>query len=102
MLYQKLAGRKYQENSLYLHSLPIRKKKLTLSVIIILNMAFFMVSNLYGNDNDGQYRFTIQLEAGPVWQGRNDVQIPNNENGTRFSLVDLVGPKTEPYRSDII
>jgi hypothetical protein len=31
------------------------------------------------------------LELGPVWQGRNDVQIPNNQNGTRFSLVELVG-----------
>jgi len=36
-------------------------------------------------------RFVIELEAGPVWQTRNDVQIPNTEAGTRFSLVDLVG-----------
>jgi hypothetical protein len=33
----------------------------------------------------------FELEAGPVWQGRNDVQIPNTDAGTRFSLVDLVG-----------
>jgi hypothetical protein len=26
-----------------------------------------------------------------VWQSRNDVQIPNNETGTRFSLVDVLG-----------
>jgi len=36
-------------------------------------------------------RFQIELEAGPVWQSRNDVQIPNDETGTRFSLVDLAG-----------
>jgi hypothetical protein len=36
-------------------------------------------------------RFVIELEAGPVWQSRNDVQIPNTNAGTRFSLVDLVG-----------
>lgn len=36
-------------------------------------------------------RFTLELEAGPVWQTVNDVQIPNNSSGTRFSLVDLVG-----------
>jgi hypothetical protein len=36
-------------------------------------------------------RFVFELEAGPVWQSRNDVQIPNDELGTRFSLVDLVG-----------
>jgi len=35
-------------------------------------------------------RFLIEVEAGPVWQARNDVQIPN-ETGTRFSLTDLVG-----------
>ena len=35
-------------------------------------------------------RFAIELEAGPVWQTRNDVRIPN-ETGTEFSLVDVVG-----------
>ena len=36
-------------------------------------------------------RFNLELEAGPVWQSSNDVQIPNSELGTRFSLKDLVG-----------
>ncbi|MGD8896060.1 MAG: hypothetical protein PVJ73_08505 [Acidobacteriota bacterium] len=36
-------------------------------------------------------RLSVELEAGPVWQARNDVQIPNDELGTRFSLEDLVG-----------
>jgi hypothetical protein len=36
-------------------------------------------------------RFTLELEAGPVWQSKNDVQVPNNETATRFSLVDLAG-----------
>jgi len=35
--------------------------------------------------------FSVELEAGPVWQSRNDVQIPNDERGTRFSLEDLAG-----------
>lgn len=35
--------------------------------------------------------FVVELEAGPVWQSRNDVQIPNDEDGTRFSLVELTG-----------
>jgi hypothetical protein len=35
--------------------------------------------------------FEIEFEAGPVWQTLNDVQIPNNADGTRFSLVDAVG-----------
>ena len=36
-------------------------------------------------------RFTLELEAGPAWQSRNDVEIPNDGTGTRFSLVDVVG-----------
>jgi hypothetical protein len=41
-------------------------------------------------------RFALELEAGPVWQSRNDVQIPNDDTGTRFSLVDLAGEGPEP------
>jgi hypothetical protein len=37
------------------------------------------------------YRFDLRLEAGPTWQSRNKVQIPNDRNGTRFSLEDLAG-----------
>jgi hypothetical protein len=33
----------------------------------------------------------IEVEGGPFWQSRNNVQIPNDESGTRFSLTDLVG-----------
>ena len=38
-----------------------------------------------------QSGFKLELEAGPVWQTRNDVQVPNTDEGTRFSLVDLAG-----------
>ncbi|MBC8425945.1 hypothetical protein H8E07_17675 [bacterium] len=33
----------------------------------------------------------LEMETGPVWQTVNDLQIPNSDAGTRFSLVDLVG-----------
>lgn len=36
-------------------------------------------------------RWLLELEAGPVWQSRNDVQIPNDATGTRFALDDLAG-----------
>ena len=36
-------------------------------------------------------RFSLELEVGPVWQSRNDVEIPNDGPATRFSLEDLVG-----------
>lgn len=36
-------------------------------------------------------RFVLRLEGGPAWQSLNDVQIPNDASGTRFSLYDLAG-----------
>ncbi len=41
-------------------------------------------------------RFVIEIEGGPVWQSRNDLQIPNDASGTRFSLVDLAGTGPQP------
>ena len=35
-------------------------------------------------------RATLSVEAGTVWQARNDVRIPP-DTGTEFSLVDLIG-----------
>jgi hypothetical protein len=31
----------------------------------------------------------LELEAGPAWQSKNNVQIPNDSAGDRFSLSDL-------------
>ncbi len=36
-------------------------------------------------------RIQLELEAGPAWISRNDVQIPNNASATRFSLNDITG-----------
>ena len=36
-------------------------------------------------------RFDVRLEIGPTWQARNKVQIPNDDEGSRFSLKDLAG-----------
>ena len=38
-----------------------------------------------------EQRFALHVEAGAVWQARNDVQIPNDDQGTRFSLEDVAG-----------
>ncbi|MDX1568407.1 MAG: hypothetical protein R3223_11445, partial [Longimicrobiales bacterium] len=34
---------------------------------------------------------SVEVEAGPVWQSYNDVEIPNDGTATRFSLYDLAG-----------
>lgn len=40
---------------------------------------------------DDDPRFEFELEAGPVWQARNEVEIPNDGTATRFSLEKLAG-----------
>ena len=40
--------------------------------------------------------FEILLEASPVWQSYNDVEIPNDGTATRFSLYDILGPGPRP------
>jgi hypothetical protein len=36
-------------------------------------------------------RFSVEVEAGAVWQSYNDVEIPNDGSASRFSLSDLAG-----------
>ena len=35
--------------------------------------------------------FMVELEGGAIWQSLNNVQLPNDASGTRFSLVDVIG-----------
>jgi hypothetical protein len=49
------------------------------------------VETVFGAETEKVPTFIIELEAGPTWQSRNDVQIPNNEDGSRFSMIDLQG-----------
>lgn len=58
---------------------------------LILMALLIAAAPAAGSDGRAQSRFVVELEGGPVWQSRNDVQIPNTQNGTRFSLVDVVG-----------
>ena len=39
----------------------------------------------------------FELEGGATWQSYNDVQIPNDPSGTRFSLAELAG--SGPWRA---
>ena len=41
-------------------------------------------------------RWSLGLDAGAVWQSRNDVQIPG-DSGTRFSLDNLIGTGPFPF-----
>ena len=55
---------------------------------VVLGCTILLPSSVTAQDDS---RFSLELEVGPTWQSKNDVQIPNTELGTRFSLEDLVG-----------
>ena len=40
---------------------------------------------------EGDNRFSIELEAGIAGQANNNIQIPNDAAGTRFNLKDVIG-----------
>jgi len=52
-------------------------------------MLFHPVIATTADQNAGE-KFYFELEAGPVWQSNNDVQLPG-DSGTRFSFKDLTG-----------
>jgi hypothetical protein len=62
--------------------------------VLVLLLTIVHVMELSAAE-DSFSRFALELEAGPVWQTKNTVQVPNTDEGTRFSLVDLIG--TGPY-----
>jgi hypothetical protein len=49
----------------------------------------FILSISAANGAD-QKKFGIEIEAGPLWQSRNDVRVPN-DTGTKFSLREIQG-----------
>jgi len=42
-------------------------------------------------DETGLRGFGLEIEAGPVWQGMNDVEIPNDGTATRIAVEELIG-----------
>lgn len=58
--------------------------------VIIGALTLAVGSTLTGQESS-RTRLELELEASPVWQTRNDVQIPNDLSGTRFSLVEPLG-----------
>lgn len=46
-----------------------------------------LTANSFGEEE----AFRLELEVGPTWQTRNDVQIPNDATADRFDLTDVLG-----------
>jgi hypothetical protein len=57
------------------------------TILILLILFAFSAQPALADIQSG----SIELESGTIWQSLNNVQIPNTESGTRFSLFNLVG-----------
>ena len=69
---------------------------------VLATAALVIATPARGQAGRATPRLELELEAGPVWQSRNVAQIPNDESGTRFSLVSLVGKGPWPAaRGDV-
>jgi hypothetical protein len=65
--------------------------RLQIAVVgFFLLWVFCHTSSAFANSRDAGKRFDIELEAGSVWQSKNDVRIPG-DNGTHYSFRDLTG-----------
>lgn len=60
-------------------------------IAVLLVALTASIATVSAAKSDTTSAVVVELEAGPVWQGRNDVQIPNDADGTRFSMIDLQG-----------
>lgn len=66
-------------------------KRKTLNSVICTILISLAAAPVSGSAIKTEPVLVFEFEAGPVWQSRNDVQIPNDRDGTYFSLVDAVG-----------
>lgn len=51
----------------------------------------------YSNAQTNHEGVYLEFEAGPVWFSRNDVRIPNNDQGTRFDMAAVTGSGPDFY-----
>jgi hypothetical protein len=58
-------------------------------MVVLLVSLLAAATSVSASETEEASTLIVELEGGPVWQSRNDVQIPNNEEGSRFSLEDL-------------
>lgn len=69
-------------SSLSLATLALRSPSVTLKLLLVFGLASTV---------NAANRVDIKLSIGASAQQSNDVQIPNDSNGTRFSLNDIAG-----------
>ncbi len=71
------------------------KNLLRLAVIAVVTLPALVLAE---GTMSPDHRFSLEFETGAVWQSRNQIQIPDSNNGTRFGLTDIQGNGPEVQR----
>lgn len=69
--------------------IPIKRG--TFAVLLAGFGALVAAAPAAGQAPESDSRFLVELEGGPVWQTKNDIQVPNDARGTPIPLDDLTG-----------
>ena len=71
--------------------LVISTSRRFITTLLVITVFFLMSQTVRAETVGAENAIDIRLSVGNSFQSRNDVQIPNTEAGTRFSLFDAVG-----------
>lgn len=66
--------------------MPFTSRSLVIVGLIAWSMACEVAWSWEGS---ADRRFALEFETGAIWQSRNQIQIPDSAEGTRFDLRDL-------------
>jgi len=59
--------------------------------LVAASAALALAQPAAGQAPGSESRVIVELEGGPVWQTKNDIQVPNDDTGTRIALDELTG-----------
>lgn len=69
--------------------LDVVVRRAAVSSVAMVCLVLIHPSHAAADPETDMRRFQIEFETGAIWQGRNEIHIPDSAAGTRFSLADL-------------
>jgi hypothetical protein len=70
---------------------PVVRPRAAIMLFLAAAVCLLLAGGPAGADSTGVRGLAVEVEAGPVWQGMNDVEIPNDGTATRIAVEELIG-----------
>jgi len=77
--------------------IPSIQRAVLLSAFFMLLLMLMQAAHPVQAQQIPQKKFTLEIESGAVWQGKNDIEIPGDGSADRFSVPDLIGQGPSHY-----